>query len=97
MYCAVVWQRVIGVVCVLCAVLSAVTLNTAHMVTNYCPTTCCRNAVWCDQYVLIRLRSAYHLYIREEINCRLTAVNDGCHSVLRYVHSLMLRYVKIKM
>jgi len=51
----------------------------------------------CDEDVLIVQRSAYHLYIQEEINYRLTAVNDSYLSFLICVYSLVLKYVKMKM
>jgi hypothetical protein len=41
----------------------------------------------CDEDVLIVQRSAYHLYIQEEINYRLTAVNDSYLSYLSCVLS----------
>jgi hypothetical protein len=53
----------------------------------------------CDEDVLIVQRSAayYYLYILEEINYRLTAVNDSYLSFLSCVYSLVLKYVKLKM
>jgi hypothetical protein len=49
-----------------------------------------------DECVLIPQRSAYHMYIQEETNYGLIAVNDGYQSLLSCVRSLMLKYIKMK-